>query len=83
MNVIINFLAFALNIYSLVLIARALMTWFPNLDHSNPFVRLIFDLTEPVLAPIRRAMPATNGMDWSTTVAILGIILITRILQAL
>lgn len=82
MGTIIAFAIFALNIYSLVLIIRALMTWFPNLDYSNPLVRLMYDLTEPVLAPIRRAIPPTSGIDWSTTIAIVGIYVIQMLLRA-
>ena len=73
MHVIFDFLVFALEIYSLILLIRALMSWFPNLDYSNPLVRLMYDLTEPVLAPIRRAVPPTSGMDWSLLIAVVGL----------
>lgn len=81
MNVIFDFLVFALEIYSLILLIRALMSWFPNLDYSNPFVRLMYDLTEPVLAPIRRAVPPTSGMDWSLLIAVVGLRLIIVMLS--
>jgi len=81
MNVIFDFLVFALEIYSLILLIRALMSWFPNLDYSNPIVRLMYDLTEPVLAPIRRAVPATSGMDWSLLIAVIGLRVVIVVLS--
>jgi YggT family protein len=80
MSTIIAFLLFALNIYSIILIIRAFMGWFPELDHSNPIVRLLHDLTEPVLAPIRRAVPPMGGMDWSIVIALVAINIITLVL---
>lgn len=80
MSTIIAFLLFALNIYSIILIIRAFMGWFPELDANNPFVRLLYDLTEPVLAPIRRAVPPMGGMDWSIVIALVAINIITLFL---
>ncbi|MFW5816512.1 MAG: YggT family protein [Wenzhouxiangella sp.] len=39
----------------------------------HPIVPLIFQLTEPVLAPIRRVLPSLGGLDLSPLVAIIGI----------
>ena len=81
MHVIFDFLVFALEIYSLILLIRALMSWFPNLDYSNPLVRLMYDLTEPVLGPIRRAVPPTSGMDWSLLIAVVGLRILIVVLS--
>jgi len=75
------FIAFALQIYSLILLARVIMTWIPNLDYSNPIVKLLLDLTEPVLKPIRQALPQTSGIDFSPMVAFLAIYLLTALLR--
>ena len=32
-----------LNIFQLILLARVLLSWFPNFDRSNPIIRLIYD----------------------------------------
>jgi YggT family protein len=83
MGTIFDMLAYILQIYLLVLFARVLLSWFPNLDYSNPAVRLVYDLTEPVLAPIRRAIPPTSGIDWSTMIAIVVIQITATILRSL
>ncbi len=73
MNSLILVLYWALQVYQLILLARVLMTWIPNLDHNNPIARFLYQATEPVLAPIRKAMPQMGGIDLSPLVVFLGI----------
>lgn len=59
-------------VFSLVkwaLMLRALISWLPNLDPRHPLVRLLDDLTEPVVSPIRRVLPSTGMIDFSPLVA--------------
>ncbi|MBC8099537.1 MAG: YggT family protein [Armatimonadetes bacterium] len=64
-----------LQVYLLVIIARVLLTWFPNIDSSNPLIRGVYDITEPVLRPIRELLPQTPGMpiDFSPLVVMVVI----------
>ena len=78
-----NILIYILNIYSFILLARVLMTWIPNLDYSNPIVKFLFQATEPVLKPIRNALPQTGGIDFSPIVVFILISVITRMLITL
>lgn len=71
---------YALQIYSLILLARVFMSWLPNIDRSNPLVKMLYDVTEPVLAPVRRALPPTQGMDFSPLVVMVGIWILQRLL---
>jgi YggT family protein len=57
------------NIYSLVILARVLMSWV-NIDPYNPLARVIFDLTEPVLAPVRNLLPPAGGLDFSPIIVL-------------
>ena len=45
-----------LRMYLVLIIIRALMSWF-NPDPNAPLVRLLTWLTEPALAPFRRIIP--------------------------
>ncbi|MCY3555759.1 MAG: YggT family protein [Gemmatimonadetes bacterium] len=45
-----------LRIYLVLIIVRAIMSWF-NPDPASPLVRLLTWLTEPVLLPFRRIIP--------------------------
>ncbi len=72
-----------LQLYSLVMLARVLMSWIP-LDRSNPtinsIVQFIHDITEPVLAPVRNALPPAGGIDFSPMIVLVGIQLLARLL---
>lgn len=49
-----------------ILITRALLSWVSQ--GNNPIEYLMFQLTEPVLKPIRRIVPAIGGLDLSMLV---------------
>lgn len=72
----------AFYLYSLVLLARVLSSWIPGLDPGTPVVRLLVSLTEPVLAPLRRALPPVGGLDLSPVVAFLLLEVVRRLVVA-
>jgi len=49
---------------------RALLSWFP-VDPRNPLVTLLYDVTEPILDPLRRVIPRLGMIDITPLVAIL------------
>ena len=51
---------------------RAIMSWFSR--GNNPLDYVLYQISEPLLAPIRRILPSTGMLDFS--VMVLGIILI-------
>jgi YggT family protein len=84
---LLNTLMFALNIYIWILIANAIFSWlyaFNVINTRNQFVNMIgralFQMTEPVLKPIRRFMPDLGGVDISPIVLVLIIYLIQQII---
>lgn len=62
----------ALNVYTVILIVRALMSWF-NPNPHNKAVQFVYQITEPLLAPVRRVLPPLGGMDFSIVVVIIGL----------
>jgi YggT family protein len=59
---------------SAVLIVRAIASWVVAAGGGyNPMLRLLDQLTEPLLAPLRRLIPPTGGLDWSVLIALLAI----------
>jgi YggT family protein len=61
------------NLYLLILIARAILSWFP-LRSDSPFIpvaRFLNAVTEPLLAPVRRIIPAAGMFDLSFLVVVL------------
>jgi len=61
-------LLFTILIYAIV--GRALLSWF-NLGPGNPIIRLLYEITEPILGPMRRVIPMIGMLDISPIVAIL------------
>jgi len=63
-----------LTIYIWVIVIRALISWV-NPDPYNPIVQILQKMTEPVLRPLRKLVPAYRiGLDLSPLIAILIII---------
>ena len=64
-----------LTILTWIIIIRALISWV-NPDPYNPIVQFLYRVTEPILMPIRRILPAMGGFDLSPIVALVGIMFI-------
>ena len=61
-----------IDLYSLVVIGAVIISWI-QLPPSNPIANIIRSLTEPVLAPIRRVVPAMSGLDFSPLLLLIGL----------
>jgi YggT family protein len=64
----------------ILLMARMILSW-SNIG-SYQLREWVYRLTEPLLAPIRKFMPQSGGIDFSPMVLLFGLIIIGRILQA-
>ena len=65
-----------------VIIARALLSWV-NPDPYNPIVRMLYNVTEPVLEWIRRRVPVVfGGLDLAPLLVLLAIVFLQRFLVA-
>ncbi len=63
MFTLVNIINNIFRIYSYVILARIFLSWVP-VDRSNPAVKLIYQITEPVLAPFRVILPLGGmGLD--------------------
>jgi YggT family protein len=70
-----------LNILSIGIIARAIMSWFDPMGRTA-IQRVLIDLTEPIIAPIRRLVPSMGMFDISPIVALIIIQVVSRLLAA-
>lgn len=60
-------------VYIVVLFGRVLTSWFPPPRPGTPgaaVTQFLRDVTEPVLAPVRRVIPPAGPFDLSVTVVI-------------
>ncbi|NBC10502.1 MAG: YggT family protein [Planctomycetes bacterium] len=76
-----------LQLYVWVIIISAIMSWlvaFNVINTRNQFVHtvgnVLYRLTEPALAPIRRFMPNLGGIDLSPIVLLLLIFFVQQLL---
>jgi YggT family protein len=69
MDVLIQLVHGAALVFTVLIIARALMSWVQPSAH-NPLVRWVYRLTEPILGPIQSLLPAPGGIDFSPLIAI-------------
>lgn len=71
-----------LTIYTLVLVARAITTFFP-VTPGTPFaqiVEVLYRITEPVLGPVRRIIPPLGMFDLSFLVVVITISIVKGLL---
>ena len=67
-------------LYIVVLVLRALLSWFP-IEPGSRLASLnhwLYRLTEPVVAPVRKVVPPLGIFDISYIVVLLGAMLITE-----
>lgn len=74
---------YILMIFQFILLARVLLSWFPDVDRSNQIIRFLYDVTEPVLEPIRNALrnvlPPNLPLDLSPLIVFFIISILLRL----
>ena len=82
LDALVRILDLLVNILMFAIIGRAILSWFVR-DPSNPIMRLLVDITEPILGPIRRALPQSWMIDLSPLIAILVIQVLWGLVRSL
>ncbi len=80
MAIVFQALASFISIYLVLLIIRVLLSWFPNVDWSNPVFSALSQITDPYLNLFRSVIPPLGGIDFS---AILAFIVLQVVQSAL
>jgi len=73
----INVLAGALTV---AIFVRVILSWIPNARLPFGLGEFVWNVSEPILAPIRRAMPFLGGIDFSPFVALIVIQLVSGLI---
>jgi YggT family protein len=72
----------ALGIFIFMVYARVILSWFP----ANPngafgqISRIIYQITDPVMLPVRRALPLVGPLDLSPIVVVIGLSILQSII---
>ena len=70
----------AITLFTYLIYARVILSWFP----ANPngafgqIARIIYQVTDPVLLPVRRALPLVGPLDLSPIVVVIGLSILKR-----
>jgi YggT family protein len=80
---LIKIVIFLLNLLSLLILVRSLLSWFYPVGR-DPWTRLLVDLTEPIIAPLRSVLSRILPLpiDFSPMAAFLLIILLQNLLAS-
>jgi YggT family protein len=73
---VIGTLYYITNIYFFALLASIIMSFvmmFSGNMHPHPALQLVWQLTEPIMAPVRKVIPPMGGLDFSPIFVFLGI----------
>ena len=76
---IASLIFFVLQLLTFALVGRAILSWFdPALRW--PISRVLYDVTEPIVAPVRQILPRTGFLDLSLFVTLILLQMLQRLL---
>jgi len=79
MAFLFDFIRWLCEVFTLVIIARVIVSWFSPRP-TNRLAIILYQLTEPLLAPLRRIIPRVGMFDFTPLVAIILLQLIASFL---
>ena len=79
MDYIRQFINILVTVLYIAIIARVILSWLPIGSGNNPLVAIVYQITEPILAPLRRIVPRIGIFDLTPMVAILILVGIQRV----
>ncbi|MBF2097660.1 MAG: YggT family protein [Gloeomargaritaceae cyanobacterium C42_A2020_066] len=69
--------------YLILLTARVLLSWFPNIDWMSPPFSILSQLTDPYLNLFRSLIPPLGGIDFSPILGFLALQVLIQVFRAL
>ena len=71
-NPFVFFITLLIWVLILAIFARVLLSWIPmSGGQFNPVIAIVYQITEPILAPLRRIIPRLGIFDLTPTIALL------------
>lgn len=78
-GVLITFVRILAWVLNAAVFLRVLISWLP-IGRDNQFVVLLYEITEPLLGPIRRVLPSMGGFDLSPMIGLMLISLAEQVI---
>jgi YggT family protein len=83
MSAIITIVSLAFQIYEFLILIRVLLSWV-RINPYHPVIRILYQITDPVLDPLRRVIPPIGGaIDISPVVALIILEIVHRIVVSI
>ena len=60
-------------VIDMLILGRVVMSWLQVSPYSSPITQTIYNVTEPILAPVRNLLPPTQGFDFSPMIVIIAV----------
>ena len=79
MTFLFNFIRILCEVFTILIIVRAILSWFSR-SPTNRLVIILYQITEPLLVPLRRIIPRAGMVDFTPLVAIILLQLIVYLL---
>ncbi len=79
MTFLFTFLRLLCEVLTIAIFLRVILSWFSP-GQTNILVNILYQVTEPILAPLRRIIPRAGTLDFSPLVAIILLQLIAYLL---
>lgn len=70
-----------LNILTLLIFARAIFSWFDP-GFSSQIGRILYDVTEPIIGPVRQVMPNFGMLDLSVFFTLILLMILRQLVQS-
>ena len=76
-----KFVDILFTLLELAILARVLLSWF-RVDPYHPAVAFLYQITEPILKPLRNVIPPLGMIDISPIVALILLDIVRQIIRA-
>ncbi|NLJ73277.1 MAG: YggT family protein [Syntrophomonadaceae bacterium] len=76
---IIALINIAFTVLVWIIIVRCVLSFIRH-DPYQPLIKFIYDVSEPVMAPFRKLVPPTAGIDFSPIFAVIALSILQKII---
>jgi YggT family protein len=83
MGILVLTIDFILRALTFLIFARVILSWIrvsPYHPTWGSIIRFIYQTTDPIMEPVRRAIPPMGGLDWSPLIVLLGLSFLRNII---
>lgn len=74
-----RFIHVLFTVLTMAVFARVLLSWFP-IRPDNPLVVILYEITDPILKPLRRVVPSLGMLDLTPIVALFLLQIVEQVL---